>query len=162
MPVISRLVSVLLRIGEIAFAAVVAGIVGEYLHAYDEANLWPQARFIYAEVIAGLSILLGLFWLFPFTASVINWPGDLVLFVLWIVVFGLLVNWIQPLHCGSIWAWGTITQPGTCPKWNAAIAFSFLSAVFWLASAILAFWFIHRMTRGTVPARRSWYRSYRV
>ena len=92
----SRLVSVLLRTGELAFAAVVAGIVGEYLHAYDKQHLWPQGRFIYTEVIAGISMLLALFWLFPFTASVINWPGDLILFLLWIVAFGLLVN-VSPL-----------------------------------------------------------------
>ena len=96
MPVISRLISVLLRVGEIAFAAVVAGIVGEYLHAYDKANAWPPSRFIYTEVIAGISMLLGLFWLFPFTASVINWPGDLIMFILWIVAFALLVN-VSPL-----------------------------------------------------------------
>jgi hypothetical protein len=163
MPVISRIISVLLRTGEIAFAAVVAGIVGEYLHAYDKADAWPQARFIYTEVIAGLSIILALFWLFPFTASVINWPGDLIMFVLWITAFGLLVNWIEPLNCGSIWAWDDITQPGTCPKWNAAIAFSFLSAIFWVASAILAFWVIHRLNAGGPGyVRRPWYRSHHV
>jgi hypothetical protein len=150
----------LLRIGELAFAAVVAGIVGEYLHAYDKANAWPQSRFIYTEVVAGISMLLALFWLIPFTDSVINWPGDLIMFILWIVAFGLLVNWIEPLNCGSIWAWGGITQAGTCPKWNAAIAFSFLSAIFWIASAIVAFWFIHRLRGSTGHVtRRPWYRS---
>jgi hypothetical protein len=149
----------LLRIGELAFAAVVAGIVGEYLHAYDKADQWPQSRFIYTEVVAGISILLALFWLIPFTDSVINWPADLIMFVLWIVAFGLLVNWIEPLNCGSIWAWGGITQPGTCPKWNAAIAFSFLSAIFWIASAIVAWWFIHRLRGSSGYVRRPWYRS---
>ena len=96
MPVISRLLSVLLRIGELAFAAVVAGIVGEYLHVFDKADAWPQSRFIYTEVIAGLSILLALFWLIPFTDSVINWPGDLILFILWIVAFALLVDVSPP------------------------------------------------------------------
>ncbi|KAI9861108.1 MAG: hypothetical protein M1813_005537 [Trichoglossum hirsutum] len=90
--IISRLLSVVLRIGEIAFAAVVAGVVGEYLHQFDKAHAWPQSRFIYTEVVAGLSILLALFWLIPFTDSVINWPGDLIFFILWIVAFALLIN----------------------------------------------------------------------
>lgn len=62
---------------------------------------------------------------------------DFVLFVLWIVAFGLLVNFIGPLHCGSIWAWGNITQKGTCERWKAAVAFCFLSAIFWLVSALV-------------------------
>jgi hypothetical protein len=90
--IISRLLSVVLRIGEIAFAAVVAGVVGEYLHQFDKAHAWPQSRFIYTEVVAGLSILLALFWLIPFTDSVINWPGDLIFFILWVVAFALLIN----------------------------------------------------------------------
>jgi Membrane-associating domain len=104
MPVISRVVSILLRIGELAFAAVVAGIVGSYLHAYDQAHAWPQARFIYTEVVAGISMILALFWLLPFTATVINWPGDLIMFILWIVAFGLLVNvslLLSPYECVS-------------------------------------------------------------
>src|SRR5579862_5666679 len=92
MPVISRLLSTLLRIGELGFAAVVAGINGSYIHTYSKAHAWPKARFIYTEVVAGISIILALFWLLPFTASVINWPGDLILFILWIVAFALLVN----------------------------------------------------------------------
>ena len=38
MPVFSRVVSFLLRIGEIAFGAVVAGIIGSYLHDFDSAD----------------------------------------------------------------------------------------------------------------------------
>jgi hypothetical protein len=98
MPVISRLLSIALRIGEVAFAAVVAGIIGQYLHSFDKAHAWPHGRFIYTEVIAGLSILLALFWLVPFTGSVINWPGDSILFLLWIVAFALLVNVGPPLN----------------------------------------------------------------
>lgn len=176
MPAMARIAYLSLRVGELAFAATVAGLIGQYLHQVDEANGHPGKRFVYTEVIAGLSILLALIWLLPFTAGFIHYPVDFVMFILWIVAFGLLVNvsaqqelyapsnstpetnlfcvqFIGPLHCGSIWAWGDITDKGTCQKWKASVAFSFLSAVFWLASAILGIYVIHRARRGTVAAR---------
>ncbi|KAI9852642.1 MAG: hypothetical protein M1824_001839 [Vezdaea acicularis] len=175
MPAMARIAYLSLRVGELAFAATVAGLIGQYLHQVDEANGHPGKRFVYTEVIAGLSILLALIWLLPFTAGFIHYPVDFVMFILWIVAFGLLVNFIGPLHCGSIWAWGDITDKGTCQKWKASVAFSFLSAVFWLASAILGIYVIHRARRGTVAARddgalgthgtrsrRRWYRNSRV
>ncbi|MCJ1303014.1 hypothetical protein MMC08_005820 [Hypocenomyce scalaris] len=172
MPVTARLVSIPLRIGELAFAATVAGLIGHYLRAFDKADSWPEKRFIYTEVVAGLSILFALIWLLPFSGGFIHYPIDLVLFVAWIVAFGLLVNFIGPLSCGSIWHWGNITEKGTCERWKAAVAFSFLSAIFWLVSALVGIWFIHRARRnGNVvrndgtnvgTSRRKWYRSSRV
>lgn len=53
------------------------------------------------------------------------------------VAFGLLVNFIGPMNCGSIWAWGNITDKGTCERWKAAVAFAFLSGMFWLASTLV-------------------------
>jgi hypothetical protein len=47
---------------------VVAGVVGSYLHDYESGNGWPLGRLIYIEIIAGISILLSLLWLFPFTS----------------------------------------------------------------------------------------------
>ncbi|KAI9812761.1 MAG: hypothetical protein M1827_004517 [Pycnora praestabilis] len=150
MPVISRFVSIGLRIGELIFAATVAGLIGHYLHAFDKAKYaWPQKRFVYTEVVAGLSMLLALIWLVPLAGGFIHWPVDLVLFVLWMTAFGLLVNFIGPLHCGSVWAWGNITEKGTCERWKAAVALSFLSAIFWLVSALVGIWFIHRTRRNT-------------
>lgn len=92
-------------------------------------------------------MLLALIWLIPFKSGFVHHTADLVLFVLWIIAFGLLVNFIGPLHCGSIWAWGNITEKGTCQKWKAAVAFSFLSAIFWLFSALVGMWFVHQTTR---------------
>lgn len=168
---ITRFLSIGFRIGELAFAAVVAGIIGEYLHAFDKANAWPQSRFIYAEVVAGLSLLFALIWLIPFASSFIHWPVDLVLFIAWMVAFGLLVDFIGPMNCGSIWSWGNITDKGTCERWKAAVAFSFLSGIFWLVSTILGLWFMHKARRerrvttvdGTAGKRRTrWYRRHRV
>jgi hypothetical protein len=172
---VDGILSILLRIGELAFAAVVAGLTGSYLHSIQNVSAFNKWRFIFTEVIAALSMLLALLWLLPFTATYIHWPIDFLLFALWMIAFGLLVQFIGPLDCGSVFYWGDITQQGTCQRWKADVAFAFLSAIFWLASALLGLWFLHRHRKGytgrhavagdgvgtnTVAARRRWYRRY--
>lgn len=88
---IERLVSIVLRAGELAFAAIVAGVTGQYLHQ-SSASAWELARFIYTVVVAGIAILLALLWLLPFSSTFTHWPVDVFISILWWVVFGLLVN----------------------------------------------------------------------
>ncbi|EXJ92310.1 hypothetical protein A1O3_00860 [Capronia epimyces CBS 606.96] len=153
MPVISRLLSIALRVGEIAFAAVVAGIVGSYLHDYRSGSGLPLARFIYIEVVAGLSILLALLWLLPFASGFFHWPIDLILSFAWFAGFGLLVNYVNKTTCGGhTFDWAGITHGGFCGRWKSNEAFSFLSAIFWLVSALVGLWFIHRERSKTAPA----------
>ena len=126
----------------------VAGIIGSYLHSYDATNSWPGARFIYTEVIAGLSILLALLWLLPFAGGFIHWPADLLISVAWFAVFGLLVNYLHGSDCNSgVFDWTNVTTRDVCGRWKASEAFSFLSALFWLASAVVGLWFIHRVEK---------------
>jgi len=167
--ILTRTIALCLRIGELAFAAVVAGLIGKYLHYWDKINAWPEKRFIYTEVVAGLAILASLILLIPLTEHIIHFPLDFILFILWIVAFALLVSFLGG-SCGSIWHWGDITDKGTCQEWKASIAFSFLSAIFWLASAILGLWVWHRYRTGTASAaplgtthrRRRWYSRHTV
>ncbi|KAJ5191279.1 uncharacterized protein N7498_010264 [Penicillium cinerascens] len=159
MPVISRLFSIPLRIAEIAFAAVVAGIIGHYLASFNQIDPWPQARWIYTEVIAGVSILFALIWLIPFSSGFFSWPLDILLSFAWFAAFGILVNAIDQLPCGSIWSWG-FRGNSLCSRWKAAEAFSFLSAIVWLVSALVGIWFTCRK-RGEANAGsgRRWGRS---
>ncbi|MCJ1321080.1 hypothetical protein MMC15_006422 [Xylographa vitiligo] len=140
---IYRFLSIPFRIGELAFAATVAGLAGYYLQRLKAPDTWPEPRFIYMEVIAGLSMLSAIMWL-PFSWARISYPLEICLLFAWLVTLGLLVNYIGPLNCGSIWDWGQITTGSTCSQWKAAIAFSLLSAVCWLFTAIMGVILIHR------------------
>ncbi|KAK5049059.1 hypothetical protein LTR84_005481 [Exophiala bonariae] len=145
MPVISRVVSMILRAGELAFAGIVAGVVGKYLHDYRSGSAQPLARFIYIEVLAGISLLLGLLWLLPFSSGFVHWPVDVFISVAWFAAFGILISF-----------------NGTCGRWRATEAFSFLSAIFWLVSALVGIWFIRRERRKAAPVagtytRRRWF-----
>lgn len=64
-------------------------------------------------------------------------------------------------------SWGGASFNGGCSEWRADLAFTFLSAICWLVSALLGIYWVHRHRRGA-PAtaaadgthnRRRWYRS---
>jgi hypothetical protein len=68
------------------------------------------------------------------------------------------------MNCGSVWDWHGITGKSACSKFKADIAFCFLAAIFFLVSAIIGIWVVHRKreTATTNTGRRRWYRSSRV
>lgn len=95
------IISIILRLAELAFATIVAALNGRFLHAVRGTSTWDLGRHIYTEVVAGLSILFAIIWLFPFSSSFIHWPMDLVISIMWFVSFGLLVNWLNGA-CGYV------------------------------------------------------------
>ena len=107
-----------------------ATIIGLVVTATMDAN------FIYTIIVAGSSIALALFWLFPRQKMTTHFLTDVLLFIMWTVAFGVFTDYIKPMGCGSIWAWGDIVKGGTCSRWKAAVAFSFLSTCFWLLTAL--------------------------
>ncbi|ORY68790.1 marvel domain-containing protein [Pseudomassariella vexata] len=155
------LLSMVLRVAELVFACIVAGVNGAYLHAVENTSSWDQARFIFAEVVAGLSILLAIIWLFPFSGSFVHWPVDLVISICWFVAFGLIVRLLDGA-CGSAFDWEGIKFRGVsqCGNWKAIIAFSFLSAICWLVSAIIGFMWVRDHDR--TYRRRTYGRTSRV
>lgn len=97
--ILTDLASVILRLAELAFAAIVAGLNGDYLGSVYNADSWPLGRHIYTEVVAGISILLAIIWLFPFSGSFVHWPADFAISAAWFAAFGLLVDWLGG-NCG--------------------------------------------------------------
>lgn len=156
------LLSLCLRIGELAFTAVVAGLTGQYLHQHKGTSAWNEKRFIYTEVIAAIGILFSLLFLLPFMTSFLHWPMDALLFAGLMIAFGLLAHYISP-NCGSIWNWHGIAGKGSCNNFKADLAFLFLASIFFLASALLGIYVSHRHTtradKTTSNQRRRWYRS---
>ncbi|KAK4113690.1 hypothetical protein N656DRAFT_706560 [Canariomyces notabilis] len=161
--ILAELFSIILRLAELAFAAIVAGLNGDYLHAVHGVSAWHLGRFIYTEVVAGLAMLLAIIWLFPFSSSFIHWPADFIMSVCWFAAFGLLVDWLGQ-SCGDVFDWRGLDFYGTatCAQWKATVAFTFLSAICWLASAILGIYWVRRHTVTVADGpyhRRRWYRS---
>ncbi|RYP50550.1 hypothetical protein DL768_003946 [Monosporascus sp. mg162] len=155
--ILTDLLSMILRIAELVFAAIVAGVNGRYLRIISDLDSWYQARFIYTEVVAGLAMLLALIWLFPFSGSFVHWPVDLFISICWFAAFGVLVNYLDG-SCGRVFAWGDMALRGSvCGRFKAVIAFSFLSAICWLVSAIIGFMWVR--DHENRYRRRTWHRS---
>lgn len=71
--------------------------------------------------------------------------------------------------CGGVFNWSNVSPRGdTCGRFKAAIAFAFLSAIVWLASALVGFFWVRRRERRVAKAdaaharRHPWYRRSRV
>jgi len=88
----SQALSVVLRILELSCAAIVAGIIGQYLHYLALADAQAGSRIVYTEVIAGISILFSIILMPPLKYSFYCFAIDGILFICWMVAFGLLAN----------------------------------------------------------------------
>lgn len=99
--ILADLFSMILRLAELVFGAIVLGITSHYLHLSNGTSAWHLGRFIYTDVVAALSVLFAIIWLFPFSGSFIHWPADIILSIAWFVSFGLLVNWLHG-SCGYV------------------------------------------------------------
>jgi hypothetical protein len=154
--ILEDILSLLLRIGELAFTAVVAGLTGEYLHETRHTSSWSKKRFIYTEVIAAIGILFSLLFLLPFMASFVHFPMDFLLFAGLMIAFGLLAHYGP--NCGSIWNWHGLTNGSSCDKFKADLAFLFLASIFFLVSALLGLHVMHKYRARDGAGRRGWYR----
>ncbi|RMZ84687.1 hypothetical protein DV737_g947, partial [Chaetothyriales sp. CBS 132003] len=153
MPLLSRTQSPFLRVGQLAFAAVVAGIIGDYLNSSPPTHPTRVfARWIY-------TIILALFWLVPLSSSFHSYPIDLLLSLAWFTAFGLFITYNRSTSSctadSRAFNWGGMTGGGVCNRFRAAQAFSFLSAIFWLASTLVGIWVIQNnqnsSNNGTMP-----------
>lgn len=93
--IISRIVSLVLRVLILASSAIVAGIVGNYLKGMGDINAKPGVRFIYTEVVAGISLLASIILLIPTTWALTVVPFDIIVFILWVSSAPLTLK--QPL-----------------------------------------------------------------
>lgn len=88
----SKVVSVIFRIFELISAAIVAGLVGEYLHYVSEANAHAEQRLVYTVSLAGISLLVCLVCMIPLKFAFYGFVLDFILFIMWMTSFGLLVG----------------------------------------------------------------------
>jgi hypothetical protein len=169
--IFSRLASLLLRLGQFLFAAIVLGLTAYFLHAHNRYGVGPFGRLVYSVIWSSLSIIAAIIWAIPTTSSMTGYVSDLgkshikmtcilpqcsstnnhflVFTAGWAAVFGLLVQWFNGAECGSAWDWTgfSLRRSNQCGQWKAAQAFSFLSMVFWFATFLLGLITVHRLSK---------------
>jgi len=160
----SRVASIFLRVFELISAAIVAGLVGEYLHYVSDAHQHAEPKLVYTVALAGISLVVCLFCMIPFNFAFYGFVLDFILFVMWMTSFGLLVNLTGSGGCHSSWYWNSwgyywgrwyvhpvpnlsqsIVGTAACGKWRATQAWSFIGGWFWLVSSFLGAYVVFRI-----------------
>lgn len=88
----SKIVSVVLRLWELICASVVTGIVGTYFHYVNNAHDGLSSRMAYAIATGSISIFFALAMMVPTKYSFWGFALDFAIFIMWMVVFGLLID----------------------------------------------------------------------
>ncbi|KAH5447812.1 hypothetical protein HBI30_174780 [Parastagonospora nodorum] len=151
--IVSRLVSLVLRIAQFVFAAIVLGLTAYFLYQRSRHNDGPFGRVVFAVIWSSLSIIGAIIWAVPTSSSMTGYVSDLVFTAGWAAVFGLLVRWFNGTNCGSAWDWAgfSFSRDNNCGQWRAAHAFSFLSMVIWFATFLLGIITAHRLSHRAAP-----------
>ncbi|KAL2120269.1 hypothetical protein VTJ04DRAFT_4295 [Mycothermus thermophilus] len=158
----SKILLVLLRLGELACGSIVLGIIGHFFWTTSVGGvIEPDGRLVYAAVIAALTVIASLVFIVPLAFSFWAFPLDFFLFFAWLVVFCVLITLTRTRPCEAEWYrtywgyyWGqwyrVVSTPGIevnrtgCSAWRTVLAFSFVAIVLYLLSATLGvYWSIH-------------------
>ena len=82
-------IRLVLRLFQFILALTVAGLYGVDLQHGDQADVKPDGKWVYAEVVAAMSAITCLIYGIPFFKSYWAFGWDWVLFILWTALFGL-------------------------------------------------------------------------
>jgi hypothetical protein len=97
---VHKILSVLLRLGQFAFAVIVLGILSRFCYLISIVEVYADGRIVYAMVVSGIAIVYSIFFCIPVDALFCGFPFDIVLFIMWLIAFCLLVTVYSPyLSC---------------------------------------------------------------
>ncbi|RJE23974.1 hypothetical protein PHISCL_03680 [Aspergillus sclerotialis] len=150
-----KVFSVIFRVTELICTAIVVGILGAFEHRLNQAPLsHNNGRIIYSLVTGSLGLFVSLLFIVPWVGFFYAFAMDFILFVMFLVAFGLMANLTVDGTCSSAWFsvnwayyWGrfyvrfpfgfdAVFVDG-CASWRANLAFSFISAWIFLCSGII-------------------------
>lgn len=87
---LSYLLFVLLHVSQFILAVTVCALYGIDLDRARKAGVHADGKWVYAEVVGGLSALTAVLLCVPFILRfALVWAWNLILFVLWIALFGI-------------------------------------------------------------------------
>ncbi|KAG7284913.1 hypothetical protein NEMBOFW57_009528 [Staphylotrichum longicolle] len=153
----SKVALVGLRIWELICSVIVLGILGSFLHRLSDAGVSRDGRIVYGVVTASISTVFSIVFIAPFLYAFIAFPGDFILWIMWLVAFCLLITRTGGNTCSATWYWDywgyywggwwrrptvIVTGPADigyagCSQWRTVLAFSFMAMFSYFVSAIL-------------------------
>jgi hypothetical protein len=93
-----KVISVILRLSELASAIIVLGILSRICYLVGIAGANVDGRIIYTIVVACLGIMYSVIFCAPFKSLFLGFPFDFVLFVMWLIAYCLLQTVLYPLR----------------------------------------------------------------
>lgn len=106
---------IFIRFLQFVLAITVAGLYGADLAAAHKAHASANASWVYAVTVAGMSAVTVMVYVAPVVKSATFWFWDLILFILWVAVFGrfatLYLHYAPPTKNGKV-----VSEPGPNPK----------------------------------------------
>ncbi|KAK0105187.1 hypothetical protein ONS95_004417 [Cadophora gregata] len=135
------------RFIQLVFALAVCGLYGVDLNRANKAGKYSDGKWIYAEVTASLSAFTAVLYIVPFTPRIpFMFVWDLILFILWIALFGLF---------GNMYIKENAEGNSGIKRMKNAVWIDLVNALLWLVSAMgmAIFWFRHRGQRSLWTGR---------
>ncbi|RPB05247.1 hypothetical protein L873DRAFT_1663433 [Choiromyces venosus 120613-1] len=119
-----------LRILQLLLALTIAGIYGQDLHMASKHNVSAGPRWVFAEVVAGLSFLLAGIYLLPFVRSFRTFFLDGVLFLFWMILFGIFGGLFIGRDCSAK------SSAGNCERMKAGAWVDMVGMLAWFFSFV--------------------------
>lgn len=136
-----------LRFTQFALALTACGLYGADLRAATLAHKQSDSRWVYAEVVGGLSAFTAILYMIP-SLTTITWMfiWDAILFFLWIVLFGIFGNIYIKENTDGDWS---------VQRMKDAVWVDLASALLWLTTVIVMvwLWWRERSSRTTFTGR---------
>uniref|UniRef100_A0A0D2XS32 MARVEL domain-containing protein n=1 Tax=Fusarium oxysporum (strain Fo5176) TaxID=660025 RepID=A0A0D2XS32_FUSOF len=102
-----KVISILLRLGELASAIIVLGILSRFCYLISIAEVYADGRIIYGIVVACLGIIYSFIFCPPFKNMFLGFPFDFVMFVMWLVAYCLLQTRTGGHACSGVYVFRT-------------------------------------------------------
>lgn len=137
----------ILRFFQFALALAICGLYGVDLHNAATAGKYQDSKWVYAEVVGGLSAFTAVLYMIPFMIRIpLIFIWDTLLFLLWIVLFGIF---------GNMYIKENAEGDAGIQRMKNAVWVDLANAILWLITALLmaGYWWRNRTARTTYTGR---------
>ncbi|KAK4117675.1 hypothetical protein N656DRAFT_773860 [Canariomyces notabilis] len=132
---------------QFVFAITVCALYGVELDRTRKANEHADGRWVYAEVVGGLSALTAILYCIPFILRfALVWAWNMILFILWIALFGVFA---------SMYIHQDARGNSDIQRLKNAVWVVLVNALLWLVGTFAHFiyWWGHRERRSRFTGR---------
>lgn len=128
---LSYLLFSILHFAQFVLAVTVCGLYGYELNRAAKAGAHADGKWVYAEVVGGLSALTALLYFIPVLVRfALVWAWNLILFILWIALFGVF---------GRMYIGENPEGNSDIQRMKNAVWVVFANAILWLIGTIAHF-----------------------